>query len=423
MNIFDVESFDDNIFEQKEQDQGIQNKEDEDLQKRLKRDEDEYFKAAGSFKQFDVIFNDELVVHGDEVNADESKPGEEDFRTKKIMEDWKLLKEGLPGTIFVRAYKHCKDFLRAVIVGEPGTPFHDGLFFFEINFPVRYPNAPPTVTYHSHGLQLHPKLGSDGEVRSSLLKKKRWNTDLSKSNVLRVLMSIQERILNSNPYFDKPNKRMLPRWIYKKKSLAYNEETFRLNCETMLKVMHMPPKDFEFFVAQHFRDRTHTILRACLAYIDGEKVGGPIQDDVSSSSDASPVCSTTGDQYDSSTIPDYDSSSSDASTIGSTIISSPKPRIKKVVLSTKVVTSKSSLPSKAITLKSKKNSRGATDDLFARFYQALPFNGVTSKSSLPSKAVTSKSKNFRGVAEDLYARLFQAFKMNGSTLDYFLASY
>ncbi|KAI3935573.1 hypothetical protein MKW92_050710 [Papaver armeniacum] len=412
MDIFEVECIIENIFDKKEEDQGIQNKEEEGLQKRLKRDEDEYLKHKKKFNQFAVIFNDDLFVHGDEVNA---KPGEEDIRTKKIMEDWRMLKEGLPGTIFVRAYKGCKDFLQAVIVGEPGTPFHDGLFFFKIFFPASYPNEPPDVTYHSHGLQLHPKLGWDGKVRLSLLKKKKWNADLSKSNVLRVLMSIQERILNSKPYFAKPNKSILPKWIYKKESVAYNEGTFRLNCETMLEVMHNPPKDFEFFVAQHFRDRTHTILRACLAYIDGEKVGSPIQDDASS------VCSTISDQHDSSTGPaDYDSSSSNASSIGSTIISSPESRRRRKA--SKVVASKSSLPSKAITLKSK-NSRGARDDLFARFNRALPFKGVTSKSSSPSKAVTSKSKNFRGVTEDLYARFFREFKMNGSTLDYFLASY
>ncbi|KAI3843734.1 hypothetical protein MKX03_018387 [Papaver bracteatum] len=412
MDIFDVESITENIFEDKEEDQGIQNKVDEGLQKRLKRDEDEYLKAEKRFKQFDVILNDDLFVHGDEVNANDSKPGEEDIRTKKIMEDWRILKEGLPNTIFVRVYKGCKDFLQAVIVGEPGTPFHDGLFFFDIMFPASYPNKPPDVTYRSHDLQLHPKLGSDGKVHLSLLKKKKWNTDLSKLNVLRVLMSIQERILNSKPYFDKPNKKMLPRWIYKNKSLAYNEETFKLSCETMLEVMQKPPKDFEFFVAQHFRDRSHTILRACLAYIDGEKVGGPIQDDASS------VCSTISDRYDSSTVPYYDTSS--FSSIGSTIISSPETRSRRRKESApKVVTSKSSVPSKAVVLKSK-NSRGATHSLLARFYQALPFKGATSKSSLPSKAVDSKSKNFRGVTEDLYARFFQAFKMNGSTLDYFL---
>ncbi|KAI3843732.1 hypothetical protein MKX03_018385 [Papaver bracteatum] len=157
--------------------------------------------------------------------------------------------------------------------------------------------------FHSHGLQLHPKLGSDGKVRLCLLKKKKWNTDLSKSHILR------------------PNKRILPRWICKNKSLPYNEETFKLSCEIMLEVMHNLPKDFEFLV------------------------GGPIQDDASS------VCSTISDQYDSSTVPYYNSSLSNDSFIGSTIISSPKSRRRRKLSSTKVVTSK------VITLKSK-NSQG-----------------------------------------------------------------
>ncbi|KAI3976481.1 hypothetical protein MKX01_008339 [Papaver californicum] len=159
-----------------------------------------------------------------------------------------------------------------------------------------------------------------------------WNTDLSKSNVLKVLMSIQERILNSMPYFSKPNKRILPKWFYdlEKKSLKYNEETFVLNCKAMLEVMHKPPKNFGFFVAQHFRDRADTILHACLAYFDGKKVGIPIGD------------------YD-------DSLSSDTFSVFSSTPSSPS----------KVVASKS------------KNIRGATDDLYSRFYQAFSKNGST----------------------------------------------
>jgi len=35
------------------------------------------------------------------------------------------------------------DILRAVIIGAEGTPYHDGLFFFDISFPSGYPNVPP----------------------------------------------------------------------------------------------------------------------------------------------------------------------------------------------------------------------------------------------------------------------------------------
>jgi ubiquitin-protein ligase len=39
------------------------------------------------------------------------------------------------------------DLLRAAIVGPAGTPYHDGLFFFDVHFPPEYPRYPP-VCYH-----------------------------------------------------------------------------------------------------------------------------------------------------------------------------------------------------------------------------------------------------------------------------------
>jgi len=35
------------------------------------------------------------------------------------------------------------DLLRAVIIGAEGTPYHDGLFFFDVFFPAGYPKVPP----------------------------------------------------------------------------------------------------------------------------------------------------------------------------------------------------------------------------------------------------------------------------------------
>lgn len=95
---------------------------------------------------------------------------------KQIQEEWKILEKHLPGqfsipntkspvifsvaycwiwpfvrlflycsldTIFVRVYESRMDLMRAVIIGAEGTPYHDGLFFFDIFFPSGYPNVPP----------------------------------------------------------------------------------------------------------------------------------------------------------------------------------------------------------------------------------------------------------------------------------------
>jgi hypothetical protein len=41
------------------------------------------------------------------------------------------------------------DLLRVVMVGASGTPYHDGLFFFDLQLPPSYPAEPPQVFYHS----------------------------------------------------------------------------------------------------------------------------------------------------------------------------------------------------------------------------------------------------------------------------------
>nr|CAB3477925.1 unnamed protein product [Digitaria exilis] len=62
---------------------------------------------------------------------------------KRIQHEWKVLENDLPDAIYVRVYEDRMDLLRAVIVGPAGTPYHDGLFFFDVHFPSRYPSQPP----------------------------------------------------------------------------------------------------------------------------------------------------------------------------------------------------------------------------------------------------------------------------------------
>ena len=50
------------------------------------------------------------------------------------------------------------DLLRAAVAGAAGTPYHDQLFFFDIQLPPDYPGAPPLVQYHSWGMRANPNL-------------------------------------------------------------------------------------------------------------------------------------------------------------------------------------------------------------------------------------------------------------------------
>ncbi|XP_045823843.1 putative ubiquitin-conjugating enzyme E2 38 [Trifolium pratense] len=192
---------------------------------------------------------------------------------KRIMKEWKILEKNLPDSIYVHAYERRIDLLRAVIIGAAGTPYHDGLFFFDIQFPSDYPNNPPKIHYHSFGFRLNPNLYTNGVVCLSLLNtwsgKKCEKWDPSSSTILQVLVSIQALVLNEKPLFNEPGYRVLKRSIFETKSRAYNEEAFILTCYSAVNIIRKPLKNFDEFVKEHFRERGHVLLAACNEYANG----------------------------------------------------------------------------------------------------------------------------------------------------------
>ncbi|KAL3634676.1 hypothetical protein CASFOL_021730 [Castilleja foliolosa] len=201
---------------------------------------------------------------------------------RHIMKEWKILKgeNNLPDSIYVQAYETRIDLLRAVIVGSPGTPYHDGLFFFDICLPHDYPNQPPKVHYISHGYRLNPNLYENGMVCLSLINT--WSGDKNeswtpKSTILQTLVSIQGLVLNDKPYFNEPSyayDKNSNRPEIVKNSIVYNHNAFILSCKSMIHIMHNPPKNFENFVIWHFRARAGLILAAIGAYETGRAMVG-----------------------------------------------------------------------------------------------------------------------------------------------------
>ncbi|XP_057953702.1 putative ubiquitin-conjugating enzyme E2 38 [Malania oleifera] len=241
---------------------------------------DEVVRKFEDFKCFDTVedFSDH---HFNDANFGVEEQANKNW-AKKIQEEWKILEKDLPDTIFVRVCESRMDLLRAAIIGPGGTPYHDGLFFFDIFFPSSYPIVPPMVYYYSGGLRLNPNLYECGKVCLSLLNT--WNGQKTekwiprKSTMLQVLVSIQALILNENPFFNEPGFES----TYKgndgvMRSKQYNADVFILSLKTMMYTLRRPPKNFEDFVAGHFRCRAHDILAACKAYIDGAEVGSMVK--------------------------------------------------------------------------------------------------------------------------------------------------
>ncbi|CAA7403507.1 unnamed protein product [Spirodela intermedia] len=232
-----------------------------------------------SFKQFDIAKDpsDHKFLDVTGQNRGSSK------WIKKVQKEWNILEKNLPDAIFVRVFEDRMDLLRAVIVGACGTPYQDGLFFFDFHLLPDYPQVPPSVYYHSGGLRINPNLYEEGKVCLSILNtwagrgNEVW--DQSSSSILQVLVSIQGLVLNSRPYFNEAGyDKQVGTAEGEKNSLSYNENTYILNLRSMLYLLRRPPRHFEAFVDHHFRTRGHYILKACDAYVKGCAVGSLTND-------------------------------------------------------------------------------------------------------------------------------------------------
>ncbi|KAK4754438.1 hypothetical protein SAY87_002542 [Trapa incisa] len=229
------------------------------------------------FKQFDIVNDCSDHFFCDQMGKDLASSQVKRAWLKKVNEEWSILKKSLPETIYVRAYEERMDLLRAVIVGAPGTPYHDGLYFFDVFLPPEYPNTPPMVHYHSGGLRLNPNLYESGKICLSLLNT--WTGmgsevwDPMNSTILQVLVSLQALVLNERPYFNEAGyDKQVGEPEGEKNSVSYNENAFLLSCKSMMYTLRKSPKHFEMLVLEHFGDRYKSILLSCKQYLEGAPV-------------------------------------------------------------------------------------------------------------------------------------------------------
>ncbi|XP_021894665.1 uncharacterized protein LOC110812246 [Carica papaya] len=242
-------------------------------------DEADLLRKFQQFKQFDIVED-----HSDHYYTSRDDSAKQSSKTwaKRVQEEWRILENNLPETILVRVYESRMDLMRAVIVGAEGTPYHDGLFFFDVFFPPDYPYSPPSLHYHSGGYRLNPNLYECGKVCLSLLntwsgrKNEKWIPGVS--TMLQVFVSIQALILNQDPFFNEPGFEIIRGSKQgEMQSQDYNEAIFILSVKTMAFLVRKQPKNFEDFIVGHFYTHAHDILAACKAYTEGAPLGSIVQ--------------------------------------------------------------------------------------------------------------------------------------------------
>nr|KYP61219.1 putative ubiquitin carrier protein E2 26 [Cajanus cajan] len=249
--------------------------------------EDSVMQKFRQFKQFGTVDSFPDHFYDKEGTSDAQKPKN---WAKKIQDEWKILEENLPETIFVRVSETRMELLRAVIVGPQGTPYHDGLFFFDCLFPSTYPAGPPRVHYHSGGLRLNPNLYQCGKVCLSLLgtwhgrNSENWIPE--KSTMLQVLVSIQALILNEKPFFNEPGYiSTYPGADGQRRSKEYNENTFVLSLKTMIYLYIVSLTTGSSHLGYGFLviitiylkiSFMCSTLRTCKSYVEGAAVGSVV---------------------------------------------------------------------------------------------------------------------------------------------------
>ena len=94
----------------------------------------------------------------------------------------------------------------AMIIGPSETPYENGMYFFELDFPCDYPHCPPKLTYLTNDgvTRFNPNLyRGAGKVCLSILntwRGEQWTSCQSISTILLTLISI----FNNNPLLNEP---------------------------------------------------------------------------------------------------------------------------------------------------------------------------------------------------------------------------
>jgi ubiquitin-conjugating enzyme E2 Z len=105
-------------------------------------------------------------------------------------------------------YKHDEtDMLKgyALIIGPKDTPYSDGYFLFEINYPTEYPYLPPNIVYCTNGneIRFNPNLYRTGRVCLSILNTWKGDQWTSCETIRSVLLSLCG-LFTANPLLNEP---------------------------------------------------------------------------------------------------------------------------------------------------------------------------------------------------------------------------
>lgn len=131
----------------------------------------------------------------------------------RLQNEFKTFGQMLPlhenSSIFVFVDETNIGNIRTLITGPDNTPYDSGIFIFDTQISLTYPNESPKVKFVNHGGQrFNPNLYNCGKVCLSILgtwqgtESEKWNPKTS--TLAQIYISVQSLILVEDPYFNEP---------------------------------------------------------------------------------------------------------------------------------------------------------------------------------------------------------------------------
>ena len=113
--------------------------------------------------------------------------------TKRITRELELFTKDPPSNCSAGPYGDDIFKWQATIMGPGDSPYENGVFYLDINFPIDYPFKSPRLTFTTK--IYHPNINSEGGICLDILKDE-WSPALTISNVL---LSICSLLTDPNP--------------------------------------------------------------------------------------------------------------------------------------------------------------------------------------------------------------------------------
>jgi len=193
-----------------------------------------------------------------------------DLSLRRVLKDTQLATAD--GTLASHGiyYSSCESNIRkgtAMLIGQEGTPYFGGYYFFEIFFPAEYPFVPIQVKSLTQDgrTRFNPNMYKEGKVCLSILNTwpqgPQWS---SIQNLGSVLLAIMSAVLNENPLENEPAYSGCGK---SKESVAYNRLILSANFYTaIIQQLSKTPdfaKPFEDIMWTEFEKNRPKLLTIC----------------------------------------------------------------------------------------------------------------------------------------------------------------